>query len=445
MVISRDISPRTGHPYVPLSVLQASQWSQAELRHHIFTHRSNGASPPRSPTSPNTTNNANDHKLGLGLPARDLVATLHPDEYKRLMHPVPEDWSLRIGDCTTLDGGLDPLFETIAPELYPPSTESNNKKTPPPATEVTFFGLRQSARFPDEAVAEADKERNSNTRWTAYPPFRFGVEFWDVDVLKEKSRLHSQTVWYAGSLYNVYVQLVRKKGIQLGVYLHRQSSVDPVPYISAPAPTALPASAPSLVPAPASVGMGVTPSSTTSTARPSSGYSQSSSTPGLPISRSVTPVTPGSPAISRSFPSSLAQGSTPASYTSPTAPSSSSLTSPVTTSTTLPNTVLAVMPTQAYRDPRSAVSAYFSVACASATGGSLTRFTSAPDVFSVSQSWGWKSSSLRTEEYIEISEGGNGQAELQQSGSGAVSQIGRPRGAKGREVSLRATVVLGVV
>ncbi len=54
--------------------------------------------------------------------------------------------------------------------------------------------------------------------------------------LKEKSRLHSHTIWYAGSCYNVYAQAVRKKGLQLGVYLHRQSIVDPIPVPSMPRP-----------------------------------------------------------------------------------------------------------------------------------------------------------------------------------------------------------------
>lgn len=48
-------------------------------------------------------------------------------------------------------------------------------------------------------------------KWTPFPPVRFGVEFWGVNGLREKGRLHSQTIWYAGSLYNVYVQVVRKK------------------------------------------------------------------------------------------------------------------------------------------------------------------------------------------------------------------------------------------
>jgi hypothetical protein len=47
----------------------------------------------------------------------------------------------------------------------------------------------------------------------------------------------------------------------------------------------------------------------------------------------------------------------------------------------------------------------------------------------VSQSWGWKSSSLRTEEYINISFDTSDASKL----------------LPGKEVSLRATVVLGLV
>ena len=74
-------------------------------------------------------------------------------------------------------------------------------------------------------------------------------------------------------------------------------------------------------------------------------------------------------------------------------------------------------PNQAYRDPRAAVLAYFGVTChvSGATrgeegkdsakgkgekvqgelgGAGQVRFSSAPDVFKVSQSWGWKSRDL---------------------------------------------------
>jgi hypothetical protein len=71
--------------------------------------------------------------------------------------------------------------------------------------------------------------------------------------------------------------------------------------------------------------------------------------------------------------------------------------------------------------------AYFMISCASATGSSQMRFTSAPDLFAVGQSWGWKTSSLRTEEYMEV-------------GEHATSVENRTPIS-----SLRATVVLGLV
>ena len=58
--------------------------------------------------------------------------------------------------------------------------------------------------------------------YTHYPPFRFAAEFPDPRNLKEKKRVYSRTVWYAGSLWNVYIQKVETtKNTQLGVYLHR--------------------------------------------------------------------------------------------------------------------------------------------------------------------------------------------------------------------------------
>ena len=58
--------------------------------------------------------------------------------------------------------------------------------------------------------------------YTHYPPFRFAAEFPNPRNLKEKKRVYSRTVWYAGSLWNVYIQKVETtKNTQLGVYLHR--------------------------------------------------------------------------------------------------------------------------------------------------------------------------------------------------------------------------------
>ncbi|KAI4164952.1 MAG: hypothetical protein LQ342_001585 [Letrouitia transgressa] len=63
--------------------------------------------------------------------------------------------------------------------------------------------------------------------YTHYPPFRFSAEFPNPRNLREKKRVYSRTVWYAGSLWNVYIQKVEtSKNTQLGIYLHRAKEKD---------------------------------------------------------------------------------------------------------------------------------------------------------------------------------------------------------------------------
>lgn len=58
--------------------------------------------------------------------------------------------------------------------------------------------------------------------YTHFPPFRFAAEFPNPRLLKEKKRVYSRTVFYAGSLWNIYIQKVASsRSKQLGVYLHR--------------------------------------------------------------------------------------------------------------------------------------------------------------------------------------------------------------------------------
>lgn len=71
-------------------------------------------------------------------------------------------------------------------------------------------------------------------------------------------------------------------------------------------------------------------------------------------------------------------------------------------------------------------------------GTALTKFSSGPDSFALSQSWGWKSSSLRSAEYIggRDVEGGSLGTD---GGLGGVGQEGALFS------SLRVSVVMGLV
>ncbi|KAI5115949.1 hypothetical protein M0805_003114, partial [Coniferiporia weirii] len=109
--ISQDVSPTTGRPYAPTSVIQAAHWDQSVLRHHI-THRPNPSSPP----SPRSLVPTRDGGLGLARTTADIIAELNAApagavEPHRAYYPVPVDSMSRIGDTAVLDGAsMDQLF-----------------------------------------------------------------------------------------------------------------------------------------------------------------------------------------------------------------------------------------------------------------------------------------------------------------------------------------------
>ncbi|KAJ6626959.1 hypothetical protein B0H10DRAFT_1997416 [Mycena sp. CBHHK59/15] len=428
--ISKDSSPTTKQPFVSIAVLQAAHWQNSIWRQEVAA-RPSPSSPPSLDTqvrpAPAPTPGSpvqREKELGITQTTAEISARLSAsDPTLDKMGPyylVPGDSSQRIGD----NGGsvnpppaggsapptlsMDELFTTsftpsspASPTMAKPPTAAPTPLSRASAGEANFFGI-QSMRYTAAGCVAADP--GGKARWSPYPPFRFSVEFWDLEALKEKARLYSHTVWYGGSFFNAYVQVVRKKGtVQLGIYLHRQSTLD-VPGASAPPGVREPRERhASLVHT-----RGPSLPAIVSPPSPAPTHYSPSIHPSHPPTRSTTPVSVAAslPSMGSSPPSGLLAG---------------------TGGNTHPATAAPVPPAAPYRDPRPAVTAYFTISCASATGASQTRFASAPDVFCVSQSWGWKSSSLRTEEYMDVV---------------AAADEGVPRG---RQLSLRACVVLGLV
>lgn len=260
-------------------------------------------------------------------------------------------------------------------------------------------------------------------------------------------------------MWNVYVQIVRSStsssggtnkkgqvssssggtsggGLQLGVYLQRQSFVDSIPPQSVPRPitssgpatpmaivassssTALVSSIPTggaLVP--------LTPAPTRVRDRPWAVHAHSVSVSAFHLARAPTP---GSPVAIPPFGAPVtqqqqAQALNPLT-TSPTASSGP----PPPTHSAPPYTSPTPSPISPYRDPRQHIKAYFSILCPSQNGSSATKFTSAPDGFNVTQSWGWKSVSVGS--------------------LGELENLKAKREGGGEEgSSLRAVVLLGVV
>lgn len=447
--ISRDKSPTTERSFVPIATLQSALWNQSLLRHHITAKPSS----PKPSTSFNQSNitSAKDKELGLAFSSNELSLAGEKKELQlgspkeKLCYPVPVNSSWKMGDngeeggepSTKAPISMDDLFTFSHSSFSASARQSTNTNRPGTrkvatdkdteicSTESTFFGLKRQRCTPVECISQDPKGKR---RWTSFPPCRFGVEFWNIDALKEKSRLFSQTVWYAGSLFNVYLQVVKKKGqTQLGIYLYRQSSVEAIPPASAPSPLATSirgglGKPGNLESSDASgaitgselqhlsrVGSYPTPSTSPSSPRSATVNSPTFTSRTLTLTNSISPPTP-----STMMPS-VASANPPTTIASASSPMS------------VPYTSSPVAPQQPYRDPRASITAYFMISCASATGSSQMRFTSAPDLFSVGQSWGWKTSSLRTDQYMEVGD--------------RVTAVDQRTAVN----SLRATVVLGLI
>jgi hypothetical protein len=125
---------------------------------------------------------------------------------EKAYHAVTIDDTLRLG--------VAGLTFVNASNLGIPETEEKKSRRPQPKQ---FFGLMSPP------LTQSNLEVAKT--YTTLPPYRFSVEFHDLQKLSERERSYSHTHFYAGSWFNVYVQTIKKKdkGMQLGIYLHRHS------------------------------------------------------------------------------------------------------------------------------------------------------------------------------------------------------------------------------
>ncbi|KAL8280176.1 hypothetical protein RQP46_007506 [Phenoliferia psychrophenolica] len=284
-LIRNDVSPTTGHPYVPDRVITSAFFSAQELKLKIPSTSSSSLTSHALYETPrdNHNNPTNDSRAG-------SPSTL-PTESTHLN-----------------------LAARVNPLLDPLKLVDNSQR---------FFLVP----------------------FVPLEPFRISLQFWNVAGLQDKQRIYSNSFFYLGSAYNCYLQRLNKRGLQLGIYLHRQNHLEPLP----------------------------------------------------------DPSRAGGP------------GSSPFGSPSLLSPSPPSKVTPVP-----------------YVDKRKQIQVFFSLWCPNQLGVSVTRFSSGPDSFAVSQSWGWKSSSLRSEEYL---------------GSASLDLPTTPGGTQeaNRFSSLRVTLVMGVV
>ncbi|KAK9475983.1 hypothetical protein V1514DRAFT_286309 [Lipomyces japonicus] len=193
--------------------------------------------------------------------------------------------------------------------------------------------------------------------WTKYPPLRFSLEFRDLANLKDDTRIYSDSIWYAGSYWNVYIQKVkqRKSVGQIGVYLSRAKNVPNKP------------------------DFGFVPS-TDWRVFPNHG-----------ISPAMLEVTTESDAVDAE--DELTSTTTMINEISISTKRSGILSNNTANKRSSATSISSILPD--YTDRRSKTVTYFEIFTPSKKGKhALTFFRSKPDFFNFSQSWGWKSQML---------------------------------------------------
>ena len=133
-------------------------------------------------------------------------------------------WIPSTDSTQVMGGNPDSLVSTatgVRPYISPQLSRLSASIDPTDVQWASDFTASVNER-PQTPGRPVSSEPTPSISYTHFPPFRFAAEFPNPRSLKEKKRVYSRTVWYAGSLWNVYIQKVETtKNTQLGVYLHR--------------------------------------------------------------------------------------------------------------------------------------------------------------------------------------------------------------------------------
>ncbi|KAF2192870.1 hypothetical protein K469DRAFT_714888 [Zopfia rhizophila CBS 207.26] len=233
---ARDV---LGLPVMPEKVISNALWQQLALRQKVLNADEGdqelglSQAPPEPATTAVTqtkdiSSSKGKRKVGVHTPEED------PDMESGSWdgNGKPRKFWIPSSDCNiVLGNGADPVV-TTSNSFQRHATRLSATMQPEDAQWATDFASSPSTlanpNTRTDHPARPTSASGSNAgqpkpiAYTEFPPFRFSAEFPNPRFLKEKKRVYSRTVSYAGSLWNIYIQKVRSaKNVQLGVYLHR--------------------------------------------------------------------------------------------------------------------------------------------------------------------------------------------------------------------------------
>lgn len=462
----KDATDAFGLPVLSQKVIGDALWQQMQLRQRVVNAREGemelGVS-VRCTEDVVIGSSAKDTTMSIMSPASPSPAS--PNKGKHRAEDVEEavDEGMESGswdgngkprkfwipssDCNIVMGGnADPIVATSNNTTLQRHASRLSATIQPEDVQWAsdFSAVTSQPRVPPQSSPDSgvNGDGNGNTpmndvRYTHFPPFRFAAEFPNPRLLKEKKRVYSRTVFYAGSLWNIYIQKVASsRSKQLGVYLHRAKERETEEVIAGTAGLAqgsvderigmleremlmrserrerrqqrrralgvdgFPLNDPNdsddneIDQETTLVGVG-------------SGGEPSSSRPSLMrdlLTRSTSRRTTNpeaAPVITSSSHDSSASNSKLGGGTH--TPDSDSLSSPSNSDSETERLLAASkrfhVPTiPPYVDARPTIKTYFKIYSPSRGGRMLSVYESAPDRFNFSQSWGWKSSTLMLDE-----------------------------------------------
>lgn len=225
-----------GLPVMPENVISSSLWQQLALRQKVLNTDENAQELGLSQSLPGPEAANVATKSGSELTSKGRVDTTVDDGEMESdswdCNGKPRKFWIPSSDCNiVLGNGAEPVVTTsssfqrhasrLSATLQPEDAQWATDFASTPAT-LTNPNTRMD--FPRRPISAGggNAGQPKPIAYTEFPPFRFSAEFPNPRFLKEKKRVYSRTVSYAGSLWNIYIQKVRSaKNVQLGVYLHR--------------------------------------------------------------------------------------------------------------------------------------------------------------------------------------------------------------------------------
>ncbi|KAH7397409.1 hypothetical protein BKA66DRAFT_454305 [Pyrenochaeta sp. MPI-SDFR-AT-0127] len=228
-----------GLPVMPDRVISNALWQQLALRQLVLNTDESSQelglcqAPPEPETTTSVTKSGQEPtakgKQKASIRAQEASET---DSESWEGNGKPRKFWIPSSDCNiVLGNGADPVITTsssfqrhaarLSATIQPEDAQWATDFASTPST-LTNPSTRMHETIRPISAGGGNAGQPKPIACTEFPPFRFSAEFPNPRFLKEKKRVYSRTVSYAGSLWNIYIQKVRSaKSVQLGVYLHR--------------------------------------------------------------------------------------------------------------------------------------------------------------------------------------------------------------------------------